>query len=386
MLEFFVFLIGIIPQLIQTTPVLFSTNDPNFLSTPVSLSRLSSSNLIKEKICSLKINEIHLHLITVDDLTHSEVQRTLKDKINSNNVYHYFPNVDDDISRKLSLLPRSNQYECSHIHFRIDSEENYPTLTSALKSIEKLVEESTKTYLIVFTSNTVQRTKRATSNDNLTRGKDILFSDDRTCMLYVENLLWNNVDGQKHNAKTYQLDFNTSLCLPNETKTSPDPNQLVTLKLNWQNEAKDVSVPMSFQARLINRYWYIENITIHDKLYRYFAYGMANQMDTPPSYSYVCNSATFVRYDPSTKYGTYNFSDKFYLTNFQFQPFRANGQRFGQANYCTSFFTAGIWMGITTSLLCLAILFFGVHRMMSIKSNDRFDDPKGKPLLIKAQE
>jgi hypothetical protein len=43
-------------------------------------------------------------------------------------------------------------------------------------------------------------------------------------------------------------------------------------------------------------------------------------------------------------------------------------------------------MGITTSLLCLGILLVGIHRMMSIKSNDRFDDPKGKPLMIKTQE
>ncbi len=70
----------------------------------------------------------------------------------------------------------------------------------------------------------------------------------------------------------------------------------------------------------------------------------------------------------------------------QFQPFYGNGSYFGPPNYCTSFFTSGIWMGITSSLLCLGILLFGVHRMMSIKSNDRFDDPKGKPLIIKAQE
>jgi hypothetical protein len=43
-------------------------------------------------------------------------------------------------------------------------------------------------------------------------------------------------------------------------------------------------------------------------------------------------------------------------------------------------------MGITSSLLCLGILLFGIYRMMAIKSNDRFDDPKGKPLIIKAQE
>lgn len=71
---------------------------------------------------------------------------------------------------------------------------------------------------------------------------------------------------------------------------------------------------------------------------------------------------------------------------FQFQPFHAKATKFGPPNYCTSFFTSGIWMGITSSLLCLGILLFGVFRMMSIKSNDRFDDPKGKPLIIKAQE
>ena len=43
-------------------------------------------------------------------------------------------------------------------------------------------------------------------------------------------------------------------------------------------------------------------------------------------------------------------------------------------------------MGIFASLLLIGILLFGITRMMSIKTNDRFDDPKGKPLIIKAQE
>jgi hypothetical protein len=137
--------------------------------------------------------------------------------------------------------------------------------------------------------------------------------------------------------------------------------------------------------------------------YRYFAYGMYSKMDTPPTYSYACKTATFVAYNPD-KHGSYNFRDKFYIRNlqvkknsffvlpnfnfcvFKFQPFYANGSYFGPPNYCTSFFTSGIWMGITSSLLCLGILLFGIYRMMAIKPNDRFDDPKGKPLIIKAQE
>jgi hypothetical protein len=69
---------------------------------------------------------------------------------------------------------------------------------------------------------------------------------------------------------------------------------------------------------IIGRYWYLVNATLNDKEYRYFAFGMHDRMDTPPTYSYVCSSAMFVRYERMTEsYGKYNFSDKFYLTDLQ---------------------------------------------------------------------
>ena len=154
------------------------------------------------------------------------------------------------------------------------------------------------------------------------------------------------------------------------------------LDVSWHS-----SFSFSLVATIRGLYWYLDSATLNNTAYLYFAYGMQSLMDTPPNFSYVCNSAVFVRYDiNSTKYGTYNFNNKFFISDLQFQPFNGDGLQFGQPNYCTSFFTSGIWMGITSSLLCLGILLFGVHRLMSIKSNDRFDDPKGKPLLIKAQE
>ncbi len=39
-------------------------------------------------------------------------------------------------------------------------------------------------------------------------------------------------------------------------------------------------------------------------------------MDTPPTYSYVCTTATFVRYHPEGR-GSYDFLDKFYIKNLQ---------------------------------------------------------------------
>jgi hypothetical protein len=39
-------------------------------------------------------------------------------------------------------------------------------------------------------------------------------------------------------------------------------------------------------------------------------------------------------------------------------------------------------MGITSSLFLLFILVSGIVSLNSIKTMDRFDDPKGKPLTI----
>jgi hypothetical protein len=44
---------------------------------------------------------------------------------------------------------------------------------------------------------------------------------------------------------------------------------------------------------------------------------MYDLMTTPPTYCYVCTTATFVRYNTSTVAGQYNFSDMFYLLNLQ---------------------------------------------------------------------
>jgi V-type H+-transporting ATPase S1 subunit len=68
------------------------------------------------------------------------------------------------------------------------------------------------------------------------------------------------------------------------------------------------------------------------------------------------------------------------------QPFgvQTNGTSytFGKVNYCQGYFSSGIWMAITSSLLLTVILAFGVSMLFSIKTMDRFDDPKGKPLNI----
>ena len=55
---------------------------------------------------------------------------------------------------------------------------------------------------------------------------------------------------------------------------------------------------------------------------------------------------------------------------------------FGKVNYCQGFFSSGIWMAITTSLVLTFILAFGISFLFNINTMDKFDDPKGKPLNI----
>ncbi|XP_077369384.1 V-type proton ATPase subunit S1b [Festucalex cinctus] len=69
--------------------------------------------------------------------------------------------------------------------------------------------------------------------------------------------------------------------------------------------------------------------------------------------------------------------------DFQIQGFGlSNGTDFSYASDCAGFFTAGIWMGLLSSLLLLAIFVYGLHMIMQLNTMDRFDDPKGPSISV----
>lgn len=53
---------------------------------------------------------------------------------------------------------------------------------------------------------------------------------------------------------------------------------------------------------------------------------------------------------------------------------------------CVGFFTPGIWMGIVVTIVLLSILSWGMKMLMDVKTMDRFDDPKGKPISFGSGE
>lgn len=75
-----------------------------------------------------------------------------------------------------------------------------------------------------------------------------------------------------------------------------------------------------------------------------------------------------------------------YLSEFQIQGFNIKSNLFSYASDCTSFFSPGIWMGLVTSIVLLWILTYGIHMIMQLTTNSRFDDPKGQSLSVPQTE
>ncbi|NXM19601.1 VAS1 ATPase, partial [Ploceus nigricollis] len=75
-----------------------------------------------------------------------------------------------------------------------------------------------------------------------------------------------------------------------------------------------------------------------------------------------------------------------FISKLQIQGFNIINNQFSYASDCTGFFTPGIWMGLVTSVLLLWILTYGIHMIMQLTTNSRFDDPKGPALSVPQTE
>lgn len=377
-------------QLVFSSPVLLwtNTNWPNENS--VALSTFSSIEFLSNSICQLPTEQIQLEIFAVNRLTHQQIQRgsqnqhSILNEAKINDVhFRYFPDVRGDVYRAFSLIEQSNNYRCSQIHFDKPSRKPFDSFSDALDAMESTMktvgDQMNKVIVMALIEGPVDNSiVESRVRREIEDSDNVLISDDG-CMFYADRLFLRSMNEKPSEASNYTLDLEQSSCVTNNSKSA-------VLELVWTHGMNDSEpLEMTFHVSSTGLYWTLDKVFFNSSEYRYFAYGMHSLMDTPPKFSYVCTTATFVKYNP-VKYGTYDFKDRFFITKFQFQPFNANGTQFGPPNYCTSFFTSGIWMGITSSLLCLGILLFGIRQMMSIKTNDRFDDPKGKPLIIKAQE
>ncbi|XP_049528895.1 V-type proton ATPase subunit S1 [Dermacentor silvarum] len=101
----------------------------------------------------------------------------------------------------------------------------------------------------------------------------------------------------------------------------------------------------------------------------------------PRGFSFSCSLSQFRQYN-STKLPQLHLQ----LDTFQVQLVQNNTGQFSESYDCAGFFTTVIWMGLLVVLLYLIILGTGVFFIYDIRTNDRFDDPKGKTITVTATD
>jgi len=105
----------------------------------------------------------------------------------------------------------------------------------------------------------------------------------------------------------------------------------------------------------------------------------------PVGHSYVCGETmTFIERNSSSSASAGRLTLN--VNGLQVQSFMGpEATQFGPSWDCVGFFTTGIWMGLITGIMLILILFYGMTMIVSIKTMDRFDDPKAKTVFVVQQ-
>jgi V-type H+-transporting ATPase S1 subunit len=149
------------------------------------------------------------------------------------------------------------------------------------------------------------------------------------------------------------VEFDVSSVTIDETKITATLDNLQKLTMDFSEK---------------NGYWYITKIT-------YGATEFKSEIYASRGFSYAC--------DLTLKSGTNTLQ----LDEFQIQvQTGVDIAKFGDAYYCVGFTSIPIWSGIFVTFLLLIILTIGLTMIMDIKTMDRFDDPKGKTIIVTANE
>ncbi|KFM12639.1 V-type proton ATPase subunit S1, partial [Aptenodytes forsteri] len=119
-----------------------------------------------------------------------------------------------------------------------------------------------------------------------------------------------------------------------------------------------------------------------------FAKFNVSAISAPAEYSFHCQLVGTSNLYPARLIPSNNEAKNWdvFISRLQIQGFNVENNQFSYASDCTSFFTPGIWMGLVTSIVLLWILAYGIHVIMQLTTNSRFDDPKGPALSVPQTE
>ncbi|NXY69001.1 VAS1 ATPase, partial [Glareola pratincola] len=171
-------------------------------------------------------------------------------------------------------------------------------------------------------------------------------------------------------------DFNTTLSL----KYTDPVNKISSLEIRFLMTNK-------FYGSSARNWFTLDSVEIiqdGEKIARF----NVSVISAPAEYSFHCQLVGTGNLYPARLIPSNNEAKNWdvFISRLQIQGFNIENNQFSYASDCTGFFSPGIWMGLVTSIILLWILTYGIHMIMQLTTNSRFDDPKGPALSVPQTE
>lgn len=378
----FLFLLGIVCLAsADNVPVLMFQKNSDSLKNAVTIGQSLDSDDFASQLASISGS---VTVVLVDELNDQDLRKLLN-HIQKNNV-HYEPLVESAYPILKSYLD-SNEMNSNVEDYKMNVQEALDAFEQKQATFDVVILTALKSKELKSRISKRQVDDNSSEDENMpvvVESKSVF--GDKCAMIFDSIYLVDNSGLKKNNRINLELSQSNFECA--ETKSSlkltVSSNQTVA-------DGKIKEVNLNFQQSGNTQYWGLaasSSVVTSKKSLGLTYMGSPYGMETPNAFSFVCTKTYFQLYD-SSKDTRLLLKVALYIENMQIQPNRvdSNGTMytFGKVNYCQGFFTSGIWMALISSLLLTLILAMGVAFLFNINTMDRFDDPKGKPLVI-AQE
>ncbi|NXV12888.1 VAS1 ATPase, partial [Cepphus grylle] len=171
-------------------------------------------------------------------------------------------------------------------------------------------------------------------------------------------------------------DFNTTLSL----KYTEPVNKISSLEIRFLMTNK-------FYGGSARNWFTLDSVEIIQDGEKFAKFNVS-VISAPAEYSFHCQLVGTSNRYPARLIPSNNEAKNWdvFISRLQIQGFNIENNQFSYASDCTGFFSPGIWMGLVTSIILLWILTYGIHMIMQLTTNSRFDDPKGPGLSVPQTE
>ncbi|KAF2361320.1 ATPase V1 complex subunit S1 [Trinorchestia longiramus] len=264
---------------------------------------------------------------------------------------------------------------------KVGSLADFTVIYSALQpSVEDAGDQSNEEH------DTHARIARSLQQFGNTRSYPDNFHNGGCILMYFPRNMTINLDASNENSMDYEIPEITVGVNVTSCKSDAQMMRLKYSKVELGDTTYD-KVSLSFYFTLDRWYWRVSTIdvelnkdskstgsttTVHLAKFK--------DLSVPVGKSYSCTPPLYYWENVSTKVGM-----KLVLNGVQAEAFIVNGTdtpKFSDSWDCVGFFTIGIWSGLLATLLLVVILTIGLAMLADIKTMDRFDDPKGKTIVV----